>query len=45
MARFSNALHHGPENPFYLNTYTIYFQETIYEIIPYRPGNPLAFLD
>ena len=41
VARFSDALHNGLENPLYLTIRTIYFLETIYKIIPYRPANHL----
>ena len=41
VARFSDALYSGPENPLYLNAHTICFQETIYKLIQ----KPLAFLD
>ena len=44
-AKFSNVLHNASKKPFYQFTHTIYLQETIYKIVPYRLGKPKTFLD
>ena len=34
-----------PQKKIYHITHTIYLLETIYTIVPYRPGKPKTFLD
>ena len=44
-ATSSDALHNASEKTFYQITHMIHLLETIYNIIPYRPGKPKTFLD
>ena len=44
-ATSSDALHNASKKTFYQITHTIHLLETIYKIIPYRPGKPKTFLD
>ena len=40
MATVSDAHYINSEQMFYQITHTIYLLETIYNIVPYRPGKP-----
>ena len=40
MAKYSDGLYSGVEQPFYWINHTIYTLETIHEIVPYGVRNP-----